>query len=49
MTMKHSATLFGLAALAAGLLAAVQPVSAAGLTHPASLTRTVADHDDSRN
>ena len=42
-------TLLGLAALAAGLLGAAQPATAAGLTHPAAFTRaTIADHDDYR-
>lgn len=42
---------FGIAALAAGLIGAAQPASAAGLTHPRAFTRTtaIADHDDRNN
>ena len=52
MTVTHKTmTLFGLAALAAGLLGTARPATAAGLTHaPAAFTRAaVADHDDWNN
>ena len=47
-TQIKTLSILGLAALAAGLLNAVQPASAAGLTHPAAFTRTaaIADHND---
>ena len=51
MTVTHKTMTFGLAALAAGLLGAAQPATAAGLTHVAAFTRTavIADHDDWNN
>ena len=51
MTAQHrTLTLFGLAALAAGLLGTAKPAAAFGLTHPAAFTRTaIADHDGDWN